>query len=271
MEQDFSPEERLLYLIKGAKAQQASGPVQDEKVPAPESEAVPPAKPDVQVPEPEAIPVARENDLAQAYVLDSVKQPEAARPDPGRLDEKRDYRKPRKDKPALAVKDVLLVFFVAFILFGGYIAFDAFVNKDNEEVESIKSLISSISDSEKYLAEIPAVETKSEQAKQVSAGSASSLADYKKVIESKPVFALPASRAEQRPAIETLTERDILKEFKLVGIMPGDPPQAIIEDIKNKQTLFLKEGEKIDSIQVRQILAGRVMLGYNEEIITLSL
>ena len=71
-----------------------------------------------------------------------------------------------------------------------------------------------------------------------------------------------------RKAIEV---SDMVSEFRLVGIIPGDEPQAIIEDKKSGQTLFLKKGERLAEVVIKEISEGRVVLGYNEETITLSL
>ena len=56
-----------------------------------------------------------------------------------------------------------------------------------------------------------------------------------------------------------------------MGIVPGDEPQAIIEDKKSGQTFFLKEGEKILNMEIEKISTGKVLLNYDGETITLSL
>ena len=53
--------------------------------------------------------------------------------------------------------------------------------------------------------------------------------------------------------------------------MPGEDPQAIIEDKRTGETLFLKRGEMINDIKIEVIGTGRVTLGYNEDTTTLSL
>jgi len=65
--------------------------------------------------------------------------------------------------------------------------------------------------------------------------------------------------------------RDLIKDLSLVGIIPGDRPQVIIEDKRNGQTLFLQVGEMIDMIKIKEIQSGRVVLEIGDETITLSL
>jgi hypothetical protein len=256
MDKEFSPEERLLHLIKKNKQKPEQSLQDDKKAFSPEQEPVSVIS-----------PVKRDN----VQAITRKNQPGDGKEPLSSSDRSKASKGNVKNKPLFTAKDIILVFFVAFVLFGGYIAFDGYTNKDNQEMQDIRSLIASISDSEEYIEEMPVPESAAADPGGEKTVSASSLEDYKKIVDTKAVFALPASRTGRPATSEALGARDILKEFKLVGIMPGNPPQAIIEDIQNKQTLFLKEGEMIDSIQVRQILTGRVMLGYNEEIITLSL
>jgi DNA mismatch repair ATPase MutL len=333
MNKEFSPEERLLHLIKGFKSRHDQGPADDdsdkpaskpgpaanpeknpetgtEKNPETGTEKNPETNPE-RNPEtgteknPETSPEKNaETSTKKNPETSTAKTPET-RPEKPRGIEQNIGMAPVKEKeqdlsqgpanasagykqkqgfseiqrknvaskPMVAGKDILVVFIVAFVLFGGYIIFDVLINKDSKEAEDIRSLIASISDSEKYLVDLPTEEPVLEADLKKQEKPASSLEDYQRLIGEKAVFSVSAADAQQRsPAVlEGMNARDILKEFRLVGVMPGDPPQAIIEDIKNKQTLFVKEGEMIDSIQVKQILTGRVMLGYNEEIITLSL
>lgn len=52
---------------------------------------------------------------------------------------------------------------------------------------------------------------------------------------------------------------DLTKRYKLVGIVLGKPPEAIVEDLTNKTTMFVHEGEWLESVQVKTIEEGRVV------------
>lgn len=53
---------------------------------------------------------------------------------------------------------------------------------------------------------------------------------------------------------------DLTKRYKLVGIVLGDAPEAIIEDQAAKRTMFVHPGDRLDSVEVKTIEEGRIML-----------
>lgn len=57
----------------------------------------------------------------------------------------------------------------------------------------------------------------------------------------------------------------------LVGIVPGDNPQAIVEDKKNQKTYYLIKGQSIDEITVEDISEDKVVLEYRGKRMTLFL
>ena len=57
----------------------------------------------------------------------------------------------------------------------------------------------------------------------------------------------------------------------LVGIVPGDKTQAIIEDKKSQKTYYLIKGQSADNITVDDISQGSVILDYKGKKITLFL
>jgi len=59
--------------------------------------------------------------------------------------------------------------------------------------------------------------------------------------------------------------------FHLVGIIPGDPTQAIIEDAQTHSTIYAAAGQKIDDIQVSKILSDRVVLTCEDDQMDLML
>ena len=57
----------------------------------------------------------------------------------------------------------------------------------------------------------------------------------------------------------------------LVGIVPGDNPQAIIEDKKDQKTYYLVKGQSINGITVEDINEDKVVLEYRDKKMTLFL
>lgn len=51
-----------------------------------------------------------------------------------------------------------------------------------------------------------------------------------------------------------------IAQLRLVGILNGRPPQAIIEDQRSQKTLYLGIGQTIDDVEVAQISGDRVVL-----------
>jgi hypothetical protein len=67
------------------------------------------------------------------------------------------------------------------------------------------------------------------------------------------------------------TSEDVSQLIGLVGIMPGNPPQAIIEDKKNQKTYYLKKGESFNDFTVENIAADMVTVDNGGRKVTLSL
>jgi hypothetical protein len=266
MEKEFSPEERLLQLIKGKSAKYH--PEQKEKQ---GNENL--------TPEPAADSGINKTgstlDTKPAESAAGAGQPETAgnaKIDVGLEDRSHTGKVDIAAKGNImhALKVIFLAGFLVLVVAVGYFAFNAYVNKGSQELEDIKSLVASISDREKDSDEVPLEKAVKETLKGKQASPASSIDDYQKIVEAKTIFASPG-RTEKPAAMESLAAQDALKGLRLVGIITEKPPQAIIEDMQNKQTLFLGEGEMIGKMQVQQILSDRVILVYDGQSVTLSL
>jgi len=56
-----------------------------------------------------------------------------------------------------------------------------------------------------------------------------------------------------------------LSNFKLVGILWSDNPQAMIENSQEQRTYFVSKGDKIGDLDVRNILKDKVILGKDDQ------
>ena len=84
---------------------------------------------------------------------------------------------------------------------------------------------------------------------------------YLKDIKGKNIFQAP--QIKKTIAIEEETI-DINKRFNLVGVLPWDNPQAVIEDLEAGKTLYVVKGQQISNVLVTEITEEHVVLNYND-------
>jgi type II secretory pathway component PulC len=95
------------------------------------------------------------------------------------------------------------------------------------------------------------------------------LAIYMQEITQRNVFALPEAPpplvVKKEEAKSELT--NIVADFKVVGIIWSEAPQAILEESKTGKTYLVNRGGKLKEARVKDILKDRVVLSYdNQEI-----
>lgn len=83
-----------------------------------------------------------------------------------------------------------------------------------------------------------------------------------------PKIAPPTLAAPPPPPIPISQKASHLR---LVGIINGDPLQAVIEDQKRQRTVYVTSGQRMDDIQVEKVLKDRVILKSDEERMDLPL
>jgi len=256
MNREISPEERLLHLIKGKKK-----PDMDAEHAAGEPRDISDLS-DIIVP----IPVSSG--------ADSIKDKNGHQPSAAGVNFDKSKLKIFLAKPRININPTYIVIGIILISISAvlYFMFNLAGAKDEQEVENLKKLIASISETRQ--SDSPGAEDKApvqdkKPAAQDKAGA--SFDEYQKLINAKAIFAPPVTDTRKASVPEGPSLNDLTKDLRLVGIMPGDIPQAIIEDKKNNQTLFLKEGETINDIKIKNISTGKVVLARNDETVTLSL
>ena len=94
----------------------------------------------------------------------------------------------------------------------------------------------------------------------------------KNIVETLPV------KNEVDEEKEVVTERtysvskeDVLKRFRLLGVITGDNVQVIIEDVESKETLFLNKGDSFKGFTIFEIKDSGVIVDYNGQKIELSM
>lgn len=272
-EKELSPEEKLLRLIKKGKPESAFGP--EDKVKLPKAK-----KP---LSEPEKEEASKERILF-------IKKREK----PLTLEEEEKQVLRKEEKPLLpteegagppqikAEKRILIphisyiyaiigiVIFLLLVIF----MFSVFTGKEVDELERLERLVISLSKAgeEKPIqaeGESPKPEVSTEKSPQPKP--ATPFEQYEKLIREKSIFVEKPKGKSKNKVSTAVTLREMTKDLRLVGIVPGDEPQVIVEDRHTGQTLFLKKGEMIGDIEITDILSGKIILSLGDETTTLSL
>ena len=60
---------------------------------------------------------------------------------------------------------------------------------------------------------------------------------------------------------------ELIKDYRLQGVILTDEPEAIIQDARTQKTVFAKKGDRLGDLAVKEVKEGVVVLSYlNEEI-----
>lgn len=78
-------------------------------------------------------------------------------------------------------------------------------------------------------------------------------AHYQGQLETRDLFERPLTQVAANASV------DLTKRYKLVGIVLGDVPEAIVEDLTSRTTVFIRPGDRLESVQVKTIEEGRVV------------
>ncbi|MDP8266523.1 MAG: hypothetical protein P9M07_06210 [Candidatus Aceula meridiana] len=86
------------------------------------------------------------------------------------------------------------------------------------------------------------------------------LSYYENQIKKRDIFERP-----KQGVVATAADNALSKNFRLVGIVLGETPEAIVEDVLGKRTLFLHVGDKVEEAEIILIEEGKVTFFYQEE------
>ena len=90
---------------------------------------------------------------------------------------------------------------------------------------------------------------------------------YTGVLSKRKMFKLyeaprPKQKAPEKPKV---TLQQLLAGYTFVGIIFGDEPQAIVEEKKSGQSYYLTEGQFLGEIKIEKIDKGKVSVTYDEQ------
>lgn len=86
---------------------------------------------------------------------------------------------------------------------------------------------------------------------------------FKDLAPPPPPPVVEVSAGPPPPPKIPLSER--ASRFRLVGILSGDKPQAIIEDVQTQRTIYASQGQRIEGILVESVTSGKVVLSDGDE------
>lgn len=148
---------------------------------------------------------------------------------------------------------VISRFLLLFLLIlGGYLLFDLITSRPGEILVEIPGALEEVPEAELVTPLQP-------------------YEFYTKEIGKRELFTPLIPREAGKPeAVVTL--KDLAADLSLIGVIESDSRlQAIVEDRKQRKTYFLYKGDSIGEIEVKDVLEGKVILGYEDEELELVL
>ena len=102
-----------------------------------------------------------------------------------------------------------------------------------------------------------------------------SFTDYSRVFSQREIFVIPYAKEASVPRgdiVESpVAQKSQLVDFRLRGIVLDQHPQAIIEDLANKQTLFLFSGDSLGQGTLKEIREDRIVVVIHDSSVELLL
>lgn len=89
-------------------------------------------------------------------------------------------------------------------------------------------------------------------------------ADFTRVaflLKKRNIFSLVPSATDDGGSV--IGDREEVAEFKLVGILWSDRPQAMIENVQEQKTYLLNQGDMLGNFKVKDVLKEKVVLEKN--------
>lgn len=82
---------------------------------------------------------------------------------------------------------------------------------------------------------------------------------YEQQFLNRNIFEAPQKTADEAVKVS------LANKFRVVGIVLGRIPEAVLEDVESKKTLFLHEGDIVEGAEILRIQEGKVVLRLDDE------
>ncbi|MFA5059221.1 MAG: hypothetical protein WC676_01155 [Candidatus Omnitrophota bacterium] len=92
---------------------------------------------------------------------------------------------------------------------------------------------------------------------------------YEQQLKRRDIFESPVYKSGNQDAKPVASSSELTKNLRLVGIVLDEKPEAIIEDVELKETMFVHKGESVKDAVVDEIKQGKVILIYRDQKIEL--
>lgn len=94
---------------------------------------------------------------------------------------------------------------------------------------------------------------------------AEALESYLSPIMARNLFNVATSSQSSGQAIQRVTLDELVKDYRLKGIIVIGEPEAIIVDARTQVSTFVKKGDRLGEVEVRSIGNETVVVGYGDE------
>lgn len=86
------------------------------------------------------------------------------------------------------------------------------------------------------------------------------LSSYLQIFDRSTLFGNAAS-AGSMPVLQA-SAVELIKDYRLKGVILGGEAEAIVEDVKTQKTSFIKIGDQVGDLTVKEIKEGMIVLSY---------
>lgn len=94
-------------------------------------------------------------------------------------------------------------------------------------------------------------------------------ASYQAVFDKNTLFGAVAANASTPVLKASIAE--LVKDYRLKGVILTAEPEAIVEDARTQKTVFVKVGQQVGDLTVKEIKDGMMVLSYLGEEIKLEI
>ncbi len=95
--------------------------------------------------------------------------------------------------------------------------------------------------------------------------------EYLAMLEQRNIFEMPWEKSKpQETPVAAAPAPQLSESIRVLGIVLDNQPQAILEDVKTSQTVFVSVGQTISDAVVEEIREGKVIFNYHGQKVELT-